>query len=490
MSGSGVGQTRADAAAVGFRSDRGPVLISLMLSTALVALDSTILATAVPSIVAELSGFTQFPWLFSMYLLTQAVTVPVYSKLADTVGRKPIMLIGIGLFLLGSILCGFSWDMTSLIVFRGVQGLGAGAIQPVSMTIAGDIYTVAERAKAQGYLASVWGISAVVGPALGGVFTQFLSWRWIFFINIPLCLLAVWMLLRSLHEPGERRHHRIDYAGAVLLTTAASLVVLGLLEGGHAWAWDSPVGIGVFVLAGVLLVAFALVERRAAEPVLPLSVFTSRTIVSATVISLLIGTVIIGITSYGPAYLQEVLGYGPLAAGFAIAALTLGWPLAAAQSGRLYLRFGFRVTALIGSVIAVIGTFWVVLWTPHTSLWQVAAVCFVIGRRDGAHQLSDDDRRPGQRRLVPARGRHRRDHVRQVDRQCRRGRGVRRHGQRRRDRRSGRPARSRRVVHRHPSGLRRHAGGGRAAGRRVPRAAQAERPARHRVGDARSAGLR
>jgi len=350
-----------------------------MLSTALVALDSTILATAVPSIVAELSGFTQFPWLFSMYLLTQAVTVPVYSKLADTVGRKPIMLIGIGLFLLGSILCGFSWDMTSLIVFRGVQGLGAGAIQPVSMTIAGDIYTVAERAKAQGYLASVWGISAVVGPALGGVFTQFLSWRWIFFVNIPLCLLAVWMLLRSLHEPGERRQHRIDYAGAVLLTTAASLVVLGLLEGGHAWAWDSPIGIGVFVLAGVLLVAFALVERRAAEPVLPLSVFTSRTIVSATVISLLIGTVIIGITSYGPAYLQDVLGHGPLAAGFAIAALTLGWPLAAAQSGRLYLRFGFRVTALIGSVIAVIGTFWVVLWTPHTSLWQVAAVCFVIG---------------------------------------------------------------------------------------------------------------
>ena len=199
------------AGAVGFRSERGPILISLMLATSLVALDSTIVATAVPSIVADLGGFSQFPWLFSVYLLALAVSVPLYGKLSDLFGRKPIMLFGIGLFLLGSILCGFAWSMPALIAFRAVQGLGAGAVQPMSITIAGDIYTLAERAKAQGYLASVWAMSAVVGPTLGGLFAQYLTWRWIFFVNIPLCALAAWMLIRRFHESAQpRARRRID----------------------------------------------------------------------------------------------------------------------------------------------------------------------------------------------------------------------------------------------------------------------------------------
>lgn len=203
---------------VGFRSERGAVLAGLMLSTGLVAIDATILATAVPSVVAELGQFHDFPWLFSVYLLAQAVSVPIYSKLADTVGRKPIALLGIALFLLGSITAGLAWNMTALIVFRVIQGLGAGAIGPMSMTIVGDIYTVEERAVVQGYIASVWAIASVVGPALGGVFSQFLTWRWIFLINIPLCLIAGWTLLRAFHEQVSRRNHRIDYAGAATLT--------------------------------------------------------------------------------------------------------------------------------------------------------------------------------------------------------------------------------------------------------------------------------
>ena len=206
------------AGAVGFRSERGPILISLMLATSLVALDSTIVATAVPSIVADLGGFSQFPWLFSVYLLAQAVSVPVYGKLSDLFGRKPIMLFGIGLFLLGSILCGFAWSMPALIAFRAVQGLGAGAVQPMSITIAGDIYTLAERAKAQGYLASVWAMSAVVGPTLGGVFAQYLTWRWIFFVNIPLCALAAWMLIRRFHEAVRPR--AVSYTHLTLPTKA------------------------------------------------------------------------------------------------------------------------------------------------------------------------------------------------------------------------------------------------------------------------------
>src|SRR5436305_9155693 len=201
---------------VGFRSERGPVLIAIMLSTALVAIDSTIIATAVPSIVHSIGGFAQFPWLFSIYLLAQAVTVPVYGKLADLFGRKPVMLFGIGLFLVGSIMCGVAWNMTMLIAFRAVQGLGAGAVQPMSITMIGDLYTVEERARVQGYVDGVWGIASVVGPTLGGVFSEYLSWRWIFFVNLPLGGLAAWMFARNFTESVVRRQHRIDYTGAVL----------------------------------------------------------------------------------------------------------------------------------------------------------------------------------------------------------------------------------------------------------------------------------
>ena len=176
-----------------------------MLSVGLVAIDSTILATAVPSIVDDLGGFAQFPWLFSIFLLAQAVSVPIFAKFSDLVGRKPIMLIGVGLFVLGSILCGIAWSMPALIAFRALQGLGAGAVQPTAMTIIGDIYTVAERAKVQGYVASVWAISAVVGPTLGGLFVDFADWRWIFFVNIPLGAVAAWSLVRRFPSRSSRR---------------------------------------------------------------------------------------------------------------------------------------------------------------------------------------------------------------------------------------------------------------------------------------------
>src|SRR5947208_6419004 len=201
-----------------------------MLSTALVAIDATVIATAVPSIVASLGGFAEFPWLFSVYLIAQAVTVPVYGKLADILGRKPVMLVGIGLFLLGSVLCGAAWSMGALIAFRAVQGLGAGAVQPMSMTIVGDLYSLQERAKVQGYVASVWGIASVVGPTLGGVFSEYVSWRWIFFVNIPLCLLAATMIGRRFTERVERRHPKIDYPGVALLTGGLALLMLGILE--------------------------------------------------------------------------------------------------------------------------------------------------------------------------------------------------------------------------------------------------------------------
>jgi EmrB/QacA subfamily drug resistance transporter len=371
--------TETVTASVGLRSERGAILGSLMLATALVALDSTVIATAVLTITDSLGGFAQFPWLFSIYLLAQAVTVPIYGKLADTVGRKPVILFGIAMFALGSLLCGVATSMLGLIVFRAVQGIGAGAIQPMTMTIAGDLYTLSERAKVQGYLASVWAMSSVAGPLLGGLFAEYVSWRWIFLINLPLCALAGWMLVRNFAEAAPRRRQSVDYPGAALLAVGAGALILGLLEGGQAWAWFSPVSVAIFAGGMLLLVLFGLVERRARNPILPLWVFTRRVVIASSLVSVLIGAVLLGATSYVPTFTQGVLGTGALVAGLTVGALTLGWPLAASQAGKVYLRIGFRATALIGSGLAALGAASTLLITEHSALWQVAASCFVIG---------------------------------------------------------------------------------------------------------------
>jgi EmrB/QacA subfamily drug resistance transporter len=350
-----------------------------MLSVGLVAIDSTILATAVPSVVSDLGGFTSFPWLFSIYLLAQAISVPLYSKLADLYGRKPLMLLGVGLFVLGSLLCGLAWGMTSLIAFRLIQGLGAGAIAPIGMTILGDIYTLQERAVVQGYLASVWAMAALVGPTLGGVFSDTIGWRWIFFVNLPLGAAAGWVLWRRFSEKIERRRHRIDYLGSVLLGLGGTLLLLALLEGGVEWAWDSGVSILLFVASVALLVAFVLVERRAAEPVLPLWVFRMRVLNVTNAGSLVVGILLMGLSSYVPLYSQRVLGTGALVAGLALAAMTIGWPIAAATAGRLYLSIGFRATLSIGAVVAVVGALILLSVDGDSSVYHLALACFVMG---------------------------------------------------------------------------------------------------------------
>jgi EmrB/QacA subfamily drug resistance transporter len=366
-------------ASVGLRSERGPVLLSVMLSVGLIAIDATILATAVPSIVNDLGGFAQFPWLFSIFLLAQAVSVPIFAKFTDLMGRKPIMLVGIGLFVLASILCGIAWSMPALIAFRALQGIGAGAIMPTSMTIIGDIYSVAERARVQGYVASVWALSSVVGPTLGGVFVDFLNWRWIFFVNIPLGALAAWWLARRFHEKVVRRQHRIDVAGAALLGVGSSLIILGLLEGGILWQWSSLPSLTILTVGASFLIIFAFVERRAAEPILPGWVFRSRLLNSTNLAGLGVGVMLIGLTSFIPLYAQGVLHTTALVAGFALAALTLGWPLAASIAGRIYLKIGFRRTTLIGAVVIMVGAAMLALLSSHSSVWQIAATCFVIG---------------------------------------------------------------------------------------------------------------
>ncbi len=376
---------RPTRATVGLRSERGPILGSVMLSIALVAIDATILATAVPAIVGDLGGFTQFPWMFSAYLLTQAISTPIYGKLADVFGRKPLMLFGIGTFVLGSVLCAVAWSMGALIAFRALQGLGAGAIQPAGITIMGDIYSVAERSVAQGYIASVWAMSAVVGPTLGGLFSDHLSWRWIFWINVPLGLLAAAVLWVRFDERSMVTHHSaherrpIDWWGAALVAGAAGLLLLGLLEGGIRWPWWSWQTAATMGGAAVLAALFVRVEGRAADPVLPGWLFRHRVLNAATVSGFVAGVVMMGVTSYVPVYAQQVLGAGATVAGFTVAALAIGWPFAATTSGRIYLRWGFRATLFVGAAFGAIGAGILASVGPDSSLWLLAAACLVLG---------------------------------------------------------------------------------------------------------------
>jgi EmrB/QacA subfamily drug resistance transporter len=370
---------RATRAEVGLRSERGPILLAVMLSIGLVAIDATILATAVPSVVSDLGGFTSFPWMFSIYLLAQAISVPLYGKLADLYGRKPLMLLGVGLFLVGSLLCGIAWSMPALIVFRLVQGLGAGAVQPIGMTILGDIYTLQERATVQGYVASVWAMASLIGPALGGVFSETIGWRWIFFVNLPLGLLAGWVLWRWQEARAERTKHRIDVAGASLLALGGTLLLLALLEGGVEWGWGSPVSLGLFVGSAVVLAVFVVVEQRVSEPVLPMWVFRMRVLNVANAGSLVVGVLTLGLSSYVPLYAQQVLGSGAVVAGLALAAMTIGWPIAATTAGRFYLTLGFRATFLMGSAFALVGSLLLLTVDGDSSVLHLALPCFVMG---------------------------------------------------------------------------------------------------------------
>lgn len=337
------------------KTNRPLVLITVMISMFMTAVESTIVGTAMPSIVSDLGGFSLLSWVFSVYLLAQAVTVPIYGKMSDLFGRKPLFQIGVFLFLLGSFLSGLSQTMTQLILFRVLQGLGAGAIQPIATTIIGDIYSIEERARVQGYLSSVWGISAIVGPMLGALFVQ-IHWSLIFWINIPLGILAMAGIYFSLHEDFEKKKHEIDYAGSFLLFVMIFSLMLFLLEGGIGWAWISWQS-GLFLLlflSGFLL--FILQEKKAKEPMVPLYIWTNPTITFANLASLTTGGMLIGISSFLPTHIQGVMGYTPLIAGFALTAMSIGWPIASTLSGRLIIRFGFRTTSLLGGAFLIVGS--------------------------------------------------------------------------------------------------------------------------------------
>ncbi len=350
-----------------------------MLSMALMAMDTTIVATAIPQVVGDLGGFNLIGWVFSVYLLANTVTIPVYGKLADLYGRKPVLVFGIVLFLIGSALSAASWNMLSLIIFRAVQGLGAGSIAATVNTVAADLYRIEERGKIQGWLSSVWGISAIAAPAVGGIFAEYASWRWIFLVNLPLGAIALAMLMRYLKEDVVRERHRIDYAGAGLILVASGLLIFGLLQGGTSWAWLSVPSFVVFGGAVLAFVLVTVVERRAAEPMVPTWLWTRRLTAGSYVATMIAGLMMIGLSTSLPTWAQSVLGLSPIAAGFVLAVMTVTWPLASSQAHRLYLRIGFRDTALIGCGLTLVAAVIFVTLDADAAPWQPTVASAVMG---------------------------------------------------------------------------------------------------------------
>ncbi|MDI3403521.1 MFS transporter [Streptomyces cavernicola] len=368
---------------------RGAVVAALMLAMALAALDATIIATAVPQIVGDLGGFSVFSWLFSGYLLAVTVTLPVYGKLSDTFGRKPVLLFGIALFLLGSLLCAGAWDMAALIAFRVVQGLGGGAIQGTVQTLAADLYPLEQRPKIQAKLSTVWAVSAVAGPGLGGVLAAYADWRWIFLINLPVGAVALWLIARHLHEPARSHaaESRIDWAGAAAVFACGGVLLTAVVQGGVAWPWLSAPSLTLFGTGALLAVAAVFIERRAAEPIIPGWVWRRRTIAAVNLALGALGLLMVAPTVFLPTYAQSVLRLDPVAAGFVLSVMTLSWPVSAALSQHVYRRIGFRNTAVVGMAAAALILLSFQLVPYPGSAWQPALIMLLLGAALGLFQL-------------------------------------------------------------------------------------------------------
>jgi len=326
---------------------------AMMLAIFIVAVEATIVATAMPTIVADLGGLRYFSWVFGSYLLTQAVTIPIYGRLADFFGRKALLICAIVIFLVGSILSGFAHDMFALIFFRAIQGIGAGGVQPVSTTIVGDLYQGRDRARVQGYLSTMWAFAAVIGPLLGAFLIAHFGWPIIFWINVPVGLACIAVVLRAYHEQIARVSHRIDYLGSALLALGVGTLMFVLVDLGNI----PPLTAAALVIVGLALLAFLLRhELRAPEPMMPLSLYRIRVIAVANVGNVFVGGMVMGITAFMPTFVQGALGKSPVAAGSVLIALFVGWTCGSIGGARLQLRASFRTVAILAAVPLLSGS--------------------------------------------------------------------------------------------------------------------------------------
>jgi EmrB/QacA subfamily drug resistance transporter len=341
---------------------RGLLTVALLLAIALTALEGTVVLTAMPTILGELRGLALYPWVSSAYLLALTVSVPIYGNLADLYGRRRVLLAALGLFLLGSALSGVAISMTQLVAFRALQGLGAGGVQPLAQTIVGDTFRIPERARIQPLFSAVWGAAALGGPLLGAALTQHLSWRWVFYVNLPIGLLVAGIAWSTLVERVERRRAPFDVPGALLLAGTTSALLMTMLQG-RALGWRSPAFLLLMAASLGSFAAFLWVERRAAAPLIPLGLFANPTIAVSVSGSLLLGAVFFAVETYVPLYVQGALGGDAIDAGTALAPLLVCWTLSAAIGIRAVVRFGFLPTALTATALLLLGVTLLVLVT-------------------------------------------------------------------------------------------------------------------------------
>jgi MFS family permease len=352
------------------------VLAAVMAANFMIAIEATIVSTAMPQIVAQLGGLQLYSWVFSAFLLTQTATTMVFGKLSDLVGRKTVMQVGIAIFLVGSVLCGFAWSMPSLIAFRLVQGVGAGAVQPVAMTIVGDLYSAHERAKIQGWLASVWALSAILGPLAGGLIIQNVSWAWIFWMNLPIGVLAAVGFWAYFHEKGAHGRGKIDHLSAGVFTVAIAAIMADLT----AFSTSGRAEITLITLIAVVAVGlFVILERRSPEPMISLELWGRRPIAAANAASLLSGMVMIGLTTFLPVFVQGVMQKSPLIAGFALSAMVLGWPVGATTGVRGFKRFGVRPILRVGGALVPMGAVMFILLRADSSPFAAGFGSLVVG---------------------------------------------------------------------------------------------------------------
>jgi EmrB/QacA subfamily drug resistance transporter len=356
------------------------IIGGLLLALLLAALDSTIVATALPTIVGEMGGLDHLSWVVTAYLLAQTVVTPLYGKLGDLYGRKKVVQVAIVIFLVGSALCGLAQSMTQLIVFRAIQGLGGGGLMVTTQAVVGDVVPPRDRGRYQGIFGAVFGLSSIAGPLIGGYFTTHISWRWIFYINIPLGILAILVIAATLPGVSRRVSHAIDYIGAALLATALSGIIVVTDLGGMTFPWTSPFILSLIAASVLSIAGFIWAETRAVEPVLPLRLFRNRTFVISVLVGLIVGFALFGSVTYLPLFLQVVKGDSPTASGLRMIPMMAGMLVSSIVAGQLISRRGrYKTFPILGTAVMVVGLFLLSRMTVETSIMTTSILMMILG---------------------------------------------------------------------------------------------------------------